>query len=74
MLEDTMETLDDDELEDEADEEVDKVLFDLTAGKILCTIVTGYPADPWISGIPDMDLEFFILVGKNPGKRHEFLV
>lgn len=34
MLEDTMETLDDDELEEEADSEVEKVLYELTAGKI----------------------------------------
>ena len=34
MLEDTMEGFEDqDELEEEAQEEVDKVLFDLTAGK-----------------------------------------
>lgn len=32
MLEDTMEGLDDPDLDDEADEEVDKVLYDLTAG------------------------------------------
>jgi len=32
MLDDAMEPLDDAELDDEADEEVDKVLFDLTAG------------------------------------------
>ena len=35
MLEDTMEGLDDgEELEDEAQEEVDKILWELTAGKI----------------------------------------
>ena len=34
MLDDTMESLDDDELEEEADAEVDKVLFDLTDGKL----------------------------------------
>jgi charged multivesicular body protein 3 len=34
MMDDTMETLDDDELEDEADAEVEKVLFDLTDGKL----------------------------------------
>lgn len=34
MLDDTMETLDDDELEEEADSEVEKVLYELTAGKI----------------------------------------
>ena len=32
MLEDTMESLDDDDLEEEADSEVDKVLYELTAG------------------------------------------
>ena len=36
MLEDTMEGLEDeDEMEEEAQEEIDKVLFDLTAGKLL---------------------------------------
>lgn len=34
MLDDTMETLEDDDLEEEADEEVDKVLFELTAGEL----------------------------------------
>ena len=35
MLDDTMETLDDDdEMEEEAQEEVDKVLYELTAGKV----------------------------------------
>ncbi|CAH1783778.1 unnamed protein product, partial [Owenia fusiformis] len=34
MMEDTFESLDDDELEDEATEEVEKVLFDLTAGEL----------------------------------------
>ena len=34
MLDDTMESLDDDELEEEADAEVDKILFDLTDGKL----------------------------------------
>lgn len=33
-MDDTMEALDDDELEDEADAEVEKVLFDLTDGKL----------------------------------------
>lgn len=38
MLDDTMETLDDDELEEEADSEVEKVLYELTAGKkTICT-------------------------------------
>lgn len=32
-MEDTMESLDDDDLEEEADSEVDKVLYELTAGK-----------------------------------------
>ena len=34
MLEDTMEGLEDDDMEDEAEEEVDKVLYELTAGNI----------------------------------------
>ncbi|GFN80647.1 charged multivesicular body protein 3 [Plakobranchus ocellatus] len=34
MLEDTMETLEDDDLEEEADEEVDKVLYEITAGEL----------------------------------------
>ncbi|KDQ12727.1 hypothetical protein BOTBODRAFT_67194 [Botryobasidium botryosum FD-172 SS1] len=34
MLEDTLEVLDDEELEEEADEEVDKVLWELTAGQL----------------------------------------
>lgn len=34
MLDDTLEMDDDEELEEEADEEVDKVLFDLTNGKL----------------------------------------
>lgn len=34
MMDDTMEALDDDELEEEADAEVEKVLFDLTDGKL----------------------------------------
>lgn len=33
-MEETMEGLDDEELEEEADEEVDKVLFELTDGKL----------------------------------------
>ena len=33
-MEETMDTLDDDELEEEADAEVDKVLFELTDGKL----------------------------------------
>jgi len=33
-MDDTMEALDDDELEEEADAEVDKILFDLTDGKL----------------------------------------
>jgi hypothetical protein len=42
MLEDTMESLDDqDDLEDEAQEEVDKVLFELTKGII--SSVCQYP-------------------------------
>jgi charged multivesicular body protein 3 len=34
MMQDTMELLDDDELEEEADEEVDKILFQVTDGKL----------------------------------------
>ena len=34
MLEDTLQMEDDEELEEEADAEVDKVLFDLTEGKL----------------------------------------
>jgi charged multivesicular body protein 3 len=34
MMEETLDSVDDDELEQEADEEVDKVLFDLTDGKL----------------------------------------
>jgi hypothetical protein len=34
MLEDTLDMDDDDELEEEADAEVDKVLFELTDGKL----------------------------------------
>jgi charged multivesicular body protein 3 len=34
MLDDTMEAIDDDDLEEEADEEVDKILYDLTDGKL----------------------------------------
>ncbi|RKP23792.1 Snf7-domain-containing protein [Syncephalis pseudoplumigaleata] len=34
MMEDTMDMLDDEELEDEADEEVEKVLFEVTNGKL----------------------------------------
>uniref|UniRef100_A0A0B6ZD02 Charged multivesicular body protein 3 n=1 Tax=Arion vulgaris TaxID=1028688 RepID=A0A0B6ZD02_9EUPU len=34
MMDDAMETLDDEDLEEEADEEVDKVLYDLTAGEL----------------------------------------
>lgn len=33
-MEETLDTVDDDELEDEADAEVDKVLFELTDGKL----------------------------------------
>ena len=36
MLEDTMEGLEDDDMEDEAEEEVDKVLYELTAGNLNC--------------------------------------
>ena len=43
MLEDTMEGFEDqDELEDEAQEEVDKILFDLTAGENLFTFFFAY--------------------------------
>lgn len=38
MMDDTMETLDDDELEEEADSEVEKVLYELTAGKIKASL------------------------------------
>lgn len=34
MLDDTMEVLDDDDMEEEVESEVDKVLFELTAGKL----------------------------------------
>lgn len=34
MLEETMEGLDDEELEEEADAEVDKVLWEITAGQL----------------------------------------
>lgn len=34
MIEDTMEVLDEDNIEEEAEEEVDKIIFDLTNGKI----------------------------------------
>ncbi|BFZ01198.1 hypothetical protein BsWGS_04237 [Bradybaena similaris] len=34
MMDDAMETLDDDDLEEEADEEVDRVLYELTAGEL----------------------------------------
>jgi charged multivesicular body protein 3 len=33
MVQDTMEAMDDDELEEEAEEEVNKVLFQITDGK-----------------------------------------
>lgn len=33
-MEDAMEMADDEDLDDEADEEVDKVLFEITAGKL----------------------------------------
>lgn len=38
MMDDTMETLDDDELEEEADSEVEKVLYELTAGTIKASL------------------------------------
>jgi len=34
MMEETLDTVDDEEIEDEADAEVDKVLFELTDGKL----------------------------------------
>jgi len=34
MLQDTMESMDDDEIEEEAEEEVNKVLFQITDGNI----------------------------------------
>jgi hypothetical protein len=34
MMEDTLDSVDDDELEEEADAEVDKVLYELTDGKL----------------------------------------
>jgi charged multivesicular body protein 3 len=34
MMEETLDTVDDDEIEEEADAEVDKVLFELTDGKL----------------------------------------
>lgn len=33
MLEDTFESLDDDEMEEEAQEEVDRILFEVTQGR-----------------------------------------
>ena len=42
MMEDTLEMVgDDDELEEAAQEEVDKVLWELTAGKIHSTVVSN---------------------------------
>lgn len=34
MMEETLDSVDDDEIEEEADAEVDKVLFELTDGKL----------------------------------------
>ena len=42
MLEDTMEGLEDDDMEDEAEEEVDKVLYELTAGKLNSVFTSLY--------------------------------
>lgn len=42
MVEDTLDdVLDDDELEDDAQEEVDKVLFELTAGTITLLVASN---------------------------------
>ena len=47
MLEDTMEGLDDSEdLEEAAQEEIDKVLFDLTAGNSLIILLSDCNKDP----------------------------
>lgn len=52
MLEDTMESLDDqEELEEEAQEEVDKVLWDLTAGQL------GKAPTAVTESLPSVDLE-----------------
>lgn len=36
MMDDTFESLEDDDLEEEADKEVDKILFEITNGIVLC--------------------------------------
>jgi hypothetical protein len=48
MLEDTLEIEEDEELEEEADAEVDKVLFELTDGKLglVGPVGTGLPVSP----------------------------
>lgn len=42
MLEDTFEVLEDDDLEEAAQEEVDKILFEVTKGHIFCFCILIY--------------------------------
>ena len=42
MLEDTFEVLEDDDLEEAAQEEVDKILFEVTKGHIICFCILIY--------------------------------
>lgn len=41
MLEDTFESMEDgEEMEEEAEEEIDRILFDITAGEVICSPYT----------------------------------
>lgn len=47
MLQDTMESMDDDEIEEEAEEEVNKVLFQITDGNP--ARILQFILHPWLS-------------------------
>ena len=57
MLEDTMETLDEDDMDEEVDDEVQKVLDELTTGKVILKFY--YISDNKVL-LPQVNLPFFL--------------
>lgn len=70
MLDDTMETLDDDELEEEADSEVEKVLYELTAGKIKAS---QYMSWKFVRGKLSLDLQRKVLYKNTATEKELYL-
>lgn len=60
MLEDTFESLEDDDLEEAADEEVEKILFEVTAGKH--SILWLYKLTPLFLANVDTIFQVFLAV------------